>query len=355
MDHLPLPLHPTHAPLKISLLSTENYNGKDLASYRERQGWGTRTVKEWYDIFRSPTLKFRQFLERWILFGFLDNAFSKRINTADFVLEGTNSTCPVFTTKPLPALVQQFVDDADRTGEINCGIFVAVFVACRTHLALACSEPDRDEVSDPAILSRRENLMRFIELRMGSYKDPRSPEIVMAISAVMEAFLPALFRHGDLLERALKIQQVRLSPLWTSLIWTQLRGDGWCPSELTALFHRFNTSCLLFLHFLSRPGIHLSHRMINIHKGLEPTPDTSQHGPVVGLCTQLKCVHKQLNNNTYQTKHADGCSGCRDVVADADQLCKILKSGKIPLVLSIDEGDETETVTLVEEEPVCHM
>jgi len=77
--------------------------------------------------------------------------------------------------------------------------------------------------------------------------------------------------------------------------------------------------------------------------------------PSSNLCTKVRCSLYQLNEVTYRTKHAEGCTGesCYDMVADEEEIIRILKNGRIPLILSIDSEDihETNMITLVESGP----
>lgn len=71
----------------------------------------------------------------------------------------------------------------------------------------------------------------------------------------------------------------------------------------------------------------------------------------MSLCSPFKCRYTQLKDETYQTQHVFGCTGCHDIVADSAELCEILEKGSIPFILSIDDKDENETIAFVEAEP----
>lgn len=357
MDHLFLPLNPTHPALDIPLISTEDYDydGGDLFTYPERQGWGPRTIAEWFSIFKASPVPFKAFLERWFVFGVIATLFGKRIRTADFIRPGTESTNPMLSTKMLSELFQSFYEDLRRNQRGPAGTLKAMFLA-KTHTALALHRAVEEEFSDPDILARRETLVQFIERR--AFRDPRSPGMVMITTVVLETFVAVATNDRIFLGQGIgalglsdSLSQT-VSSTWTSFMWAKLRGDGWCPLELQMLFHRFNTSCLYFLHFMSRPGMDITHRMINIRKTPKLIQDTPNDGHSnAKLCTQFRCAHKQLNGDKYQTAHTSECTGCRDVVVDSDQLCEILRAGKIPVVLLTDEENESDTVFLLAGEP----
>lgn len=92
--------------------------------------------------------------------------------------------------------------------------------------------------------------------------------------------------------------------------------------------------------------------MITVHRGTKATPSLSRGSHTAfDLCTPVVCKYNGLNNDTYETPHADGCSSCTELVVNVDDLCEILNAGKIPPVLSIDDADDNKTVTLVPAEP----
>jgi Heterokaryon incompatibility protein (HET) len=354
MDHLSLPLKPLHPPLEVRMLDIENYDGGDFTTYPERQGWGTRTHAEWQKVFNRPPRAFIAFLERWLLFGFMDTFFGRRINTADFVRYTGNPAYPVLTTKFLPHLLQQFVGEAKRFGFL---VNLKALVSANAHLIhiLLMRSAGQEKTFHLELLSRPISLIKLIDGGL-SFQDPRAPEMAMATSIVMES-LVSLFTGDDLFgageSPAGKATGLNTSVNWHSLAWTQLREDGWCPSELVTIFHRFHTACFHFLHNLPRPGPHEKHQMIRIHKGPTLMQDNAPEGRSrADLCTPFKCAFKQLQDDKYKTKHANGCPGCDDAVADPDKLCEILSNGNIPLILSIGEEDEkADTIMLVEAEP----
>lgn len=134
-----------------------------------------------------------------------------------------------------------------------------------------------------------------------------------------------------------------------SLLWTQLRADGWCPFELIPLFNAFNTPCLYFLRNLRQPSPHKSHQVIRIRSTQHSVNEDASNTPSAQLCSAFKCG--QLNDDSYCTNHTGGCYDCQEIRADSEELRRILKDGKIPLILSLEENDKNGTIILVEADP----
>jgi hypothetical protein len=340
MEFLLLPQKPRHPPLEVSVINIESYDGGDFYTYPERQGWDTRTVGEWQDIFRWPTPAFVAFLERWLLFGVIHICLGNRASTPNLIRYAGSPSPPVLTTESLPSLFHGFVASANS--------MKALTNASMLHARLTMP-PSNEVILTPENLSIRENLIRFLSAR--NFRDPRSPEIAMATSAVLETLL-RLMQRSTITSQQLMNTSLSLSPVAKSMAWIQLRQDGWCPSELWTIFHRFNTACFYFLHNLLRPSPHQNHQVIRIRKSARPNRNgTLENLPPISLCTPFQYAFKLLHDDTYTTKHAYGCNGCPDVVADSVELCEILKRGNIPLILSIDNNDENETIIFVESEP----
>ena len=105
MDHLVNPNNPIHDPIEVPCLSTEEYDGLDFDAYPTRQGWGSRTVKEWRTIFANRPPEFLAFLQTWLFFRVMELVLGKHIQLSDFTREDSNSGHKVVTmVKFLPVL-----------------------------------------------------------------------------------------------------------------------------------------------------------------------------------------------------------------------------------------------------------
>ena len=55
------------------------------------------------------------------------------------------------------------------------------------------------------------------------------------------------------------------------------------------------------------------------------------------LCAAFESIHRKRREDEHRTGHTICCNGCQDAVANPDILGAILESGKIPLIISIDD------------------
>ena len=350
MDHLPLPFEPKSQIKVPLLLSDEKYEG-DFRTYPERQEWGRkRTIAQWHAIFQAPKPEFVAHLERWLFFGFLRSVLGPLLEVSDFI--DRTSSPPVLTTKRLPTIVKQWVKLQTGAGfDLNS---VKALAGIMLHSRLCSSSGSKRK--QPYALSREETLYEFIDRT--EIQDPRRREMAMATTLMMEfiggaIILPDMTRFN--------IPTTR----WTSLSWSLLREDGWCPSEISMLFDRFNASALYFLHHLSRPRPDQNHEMIHFHKIPKlAQAKSAEHDSRTSLCTAFKCSFKQLHDETYKSEHTDGCPGFDDATADShspqcypvsvksDDLCRIIiERKKIPLIPLIDENNNDHSITLKESGP----
>lgn len=190
-------------------------------------------------------------------------------------------------------------------------------------------------------LDGQETLIEFIATETPT--DPRDARVVVANSLLFELICDLICYHSQQIGGITEAHQKGHG----SPVWQIMREHGWCPAQLLPMFSEFTTTGLLFLDNLERPSPWENHQTIqpreNIIRPVVRADDT---------CQLHRCQFRQLSDDAYQTKHTKECLGlgCVEVVADLDTLCDILQRGKIPLIVSIDSGDETN-ISLVEAEP----
>ncbi|KAL4905580.1 hypothetical protein BDW74DRAFT_177952 [Aspergillus multicolor] len=91
----------------------------------------------------------------------------------------------------------------------------------------------------------------------------------------------------------------------------------------------------VFMLALERPDANLTHHT---------------EGPLA--CTQTHCQHRALSEETYNNKHASGCTGCQEVVAELGTLSDILRRGETPLIrMELTAGAPRQTASRLTLEP----
>ena len=330
MDHIPLPKDLIDLPIDVPLLSLKPYDGKDFNGYPEHAGWSSRTNAEWQALFRSPPPKFVAFLQRWTYFGFLSRILDTEIDMHDFVRPGTKSR-PMLSTRKLPHYLQAWQVRTGKYGfQDGSDTLLTLEGAFLTHRGLIESpEAFQDEDVDQTA-----TLPNFIQ--SGFRGDPRGQEFAFATSLMMEAVVYVMDRTRS--------ASFNTCFQWTSLPWLRLRKAGWCPSQLAPMFDQFSSAGVLYMTYLRRPKVHEDHRMIRVRPGQGSMP--------LKLCNEFECSFRKINNNTYVTAHADGCTqaDCDIKAVKREELFRILDRGMIPLITTAAPTKENTEIPLVERE-----
>ncbi|KAJ6258805.1 hypothetical protein Dda_6859 [Drechslerella dactyloides] len=337
MDIQPRPLEPLFPHIEVPILSTEEYDCGDFNTYPERQGWHERSGTEWIAIFKNPPVEFVAFLERWLFFGSLYIAFGDAIKGVKFTRTLENPRRTVLTLENLPSLFPHIRDYHDFHPQL--------IVAQMAHMAL--SKKVIGSAHNSAY--KRDSLVRYIMTRAA--REVRSPEVVMATSVLGEMLfnlmIQTVTKPGD---KGYLGAMPSLSSRHSGHMWTLMRQAGWCPLMLMPLFNCLNTSSLYYLYNIPRPHPEKVHRVLNVYD--KSAENETYPVAIPELCDTTHCTWMKFDDETYRTKHADGCPGdCKEVVANPDELCEILLAEKIPLILSVDDTDEEDTIKLVAAEP----
>ncbi|PWY88049.1 hypothetical protein BO94DRAFT_63427 [Aspergillus sclerotioniger CBS 115572] len=336
MDHLILPKDSTGLRFEIPVLSTENYDGGDFLTYPNRQGWGPRRVSEWQTVFEKPSVEFKAFLQRWLYFGLVHVRFGPIDVKSTFASEKRDEYGrPILTTKLLPKIALHSIKSSRRANSFHGA--VAVRIADTISVRLTGTWVVKRD--NPQQLEDVESLMQFITSEGPA--DPRDPFDSLAttllydfsnVSSQWTPSGPSNISNGGL--------PPRVAPMSPD-IWTILRQRGWCPSAILPMAKHLTSSALVFVANMTSPNAGRQHRMINITgSGGSPLPKDE-------LCNELSCPHLKLSDDTYKTRHLDGCLGCEDIVADPTA---IFRRRKFPLIMAIDADNEDTGVTLVEME-----
>ncbi|RAK96211.1 uncharacterized protein BO80DRAFT_438823 [Aspergillus ibericus CBS 121593] len=179
----------------------------------------------------------------------------------------------------------------------------------------------------------------------------------IALHSVKTPISPKHELRGVLAVQMVDMIQLRLSKKWLSRrkranfsrpgMWMILRRRGCCPFDILPMTKQFNVSALMFMVNITRPNPEQEHRMIHITSRKKVAPSGEK------LCNPMSCHHRQLSDNTYQTRHVDGCLGCEDIVADPTT---ILRRGTFPLIVAIDtDSNDTEAKFVAAEQNMPYI
>lgn len=319
-------------PMKIPIFESTDYQGNDFYTYPEKERWGSRSAKEWDSIFANPPQGFQAFLQRWLFFGVLAEVFKDQVSTRCFRTRDGDLTINL-----LPILVERKLDfDEDRVRLDKVYEFLL-----SVNRILACAfGTQQDQLAE---LRKQEDLreMTLLEcLEKCLMPNILGSEMLMSIHLVSEFLMSiATFRHLQLNfpGKSKPVFFQGFSDWWTSLPSNLLRKDGWCISELPVLFGQFNTSSLLYLTSLSAPTYSQS-----------VAKTGTRSSSCCSSCSELECLSRKLNEDSYLTRHVDACCNCNNFIAKP---VGILKDLSVPLVTAISNEDESCEVRLVPRTP----
>lgn len=367
MDHLPLPSSASSETYgEVLCYTSEPYDGGDWISYPARQGFGRKTTKEWFTIFNNPTRDFLGFLQRWLFFGTLETCIGRQVPMEYFTRQHTNPTRNVITTEFLEACLEfsWTADGLKRRAESSESLMRVAFISTSINQLLYGDKKSCGDDYEPRTpLEESMGLQTF--MTRNNFKDPRPPELALSFSLMIQAVYvshniwdaayhktyPQRGRLGS--ENQSTNSILPLAPELT-LPYARLRDKGWCPSRIYSLYFGVGLSAMLYISQLERPPARKPHSMIRIRSAADSTSQWSlgdSPGTPEKLCSPHYCASVQMNEETYRTMHVEGCNGCDYMGANPSEILRILQNGSVPLVVSIDPDDETdspEEILLVE-------
>lgn len=117
MDHLPLPLSPAQKPIEVPYRCTEPYDNGPMRSYPDRHGWqvlyAPSGIFYLVDDKEPSDSKLEAFLQNWLYFGLLHEAFGEFSSQLQFVKNNAHGE-PIINTQHLGKSLSQWVD------KVNC-------------------------------------------------------------------------------------------------------------------------------------------------------------------------------------------------------------------------------------------
>ncbi len=327
MYHLPSP-HKSSADrpsLTIPLRCDPNgYDNGPLETYPERKGFQLNycdddmkyaNVLSLPDGSRPSVEQSTTLLQEWLFFGFLSVTHSV-YGTA---FDGHNyvKSCDgisVLTLERLPQdLIAWYEAESPRP------------------------KPERrqhyHEVENHMMRALRFLINNFTSDRQGHVSVPGYPdhivteETCLVLESNMEILLMGLqenlqFINGIFTQKGMKPSGELSSESVCLSTHELMRTLRWCPSELNFMGLMFDNSSSIFASSVTRESAHADH----------------------SNCTSSKCLAWEADDSTYRPLHVVGCSGCRDICIDTDDLEQRLVSTDTTVVprlkiLTDDQGD----------------
>ena len=163
------------------------------------------------------------------------------------------------------------------------------------------------------------------------WKDPREPMMAEAQAALFDLIDGALARAKEIQAGPKKANEIgSLNSLAETqggssyegcAMWEMMRSDRWSPSELSMVFNSFSVAGIYFVSHIERPNRQCTHETY----GEVSEQDSSKKSRRKPRCTNRHCSIYQLDQDSYTTMHASGCTGCEEIGVDDDELLSILR------------------------------
>lgn len=114
MDHLPLPREPMMDPIEVPYRCTRVYDGGPFFTYPERHGWevlySPYGIKYLLHGEKPPDDKLEGFLQNWLYFGVLHEAFGEFGETKNFIKQNEKGETVVTTAANLNDCCARWVE-----------------------------------------------------------------------------------------------------------------------------------------------------------------------------------------------------------------------------------------------------
>ncbi|KAF7587383.1 hypothetical protein BBP40_007349 [Aspergillus hancockii] len=180
MDHLILPRTPANPRLNVPALSFVGYDDGDYDTYPERQGWKSRPVAQWQNLFQSPTPDFKAFLQRWLYYGFAHIMFgiSDISNLIVIVNDESHSGNLFIRTHILKDLIETKLPQRKYTSRMIHAIHLCGDVQ------FYLSETWKQKRTSTSALARSERLLEFIKNEKPP--NPHDAIVTLSISLIWE-------------------------------------------------------------------------------------------------------------------------------------------------------------------------
>jgi hypothetical protein len=307
MEHIPIPHSPLHLRPKVPVLSTDPYDGLQFETYPQRRGFDLARLYRG-DFGQHSSDRTNAFLQTWLYFGVIHQVLGQDHGCRDLFITVeagfengiiTTAMLEEMTSKRLLELRSALYDINPQTVQSAWKTYFDLRHCLHILLALATVHEDR-----------RDFAARW----------PLSPTVDMSLR-IMGHYLTSCL-YPALMWVAPHDTTLFKFPVAYATI-AAMCNASWCPSEITMITESFSPCACLFISELSRPSLKLDH----------------------STCSNRLCNARQVQVDTYETKHVvQGCT-CPHDGPNFNQIEAILQGGRFPL-LTISQRKGSQTLTI---------
>ncbi|KAI9777355.1 MAG: hypothetical protein M1839_008963 [Geoglossum umbratile] len=307
MDHIPNLRKPIYPHMPVPYLSIAQYpyayDNLGFKFFPNRHSWDSARFLKGDFTFNGVEDPDRTaaFIQGWLYFGFMAEFFGREVDIeADFV---KTDECGrrVVTTERLGLYIDAWQDGVVEMKEEEKRIEVArldhLLQDSYVYIS-ACISQDTIALHDRPV------------------PIPQELQLSLAILfATLGAAKIHVFPNSD---------SAYLSSHTCKSVIDRLKMDGWCGSDIALLFGGNvggdSPSSILELYYASLLG---------------PRKNRKDHL----TCRESRCLGYQIDDESYQTRHLEGCIGCLFIEVPLAELCSIIDGGYTPLITLTSTSD----------------
>jgi hypothetical protein len=295
MDHVLEIRDTTWAPVKVPCLSREPFDGLAFDSYPTRRGWD-RDLLLRGDFTQHPPDSTAAFLQDWLYFGVLYEVLGAKASKANYVTQDPETQeCLVITWHLNQHLniESERIQNLSKVDPSSATIEIRRIEQCLKQLSFFCT------LATSGIIVHNPGTR---------FSWPLPPAVDLSIR-MLGHHIASVVYYTSFMGRLPSI-----SPLLKfgspEIATTRMLQSGWCPSDVAMLAGQTSATTQYYASMLHRD---------------QSLKDHSK-------CSEHTCFANQVDEETYQTRHAVPTCNCSHISPSLEQIVKIINDGGIPLV-----------------------
>lgn len=299
--------------IEVPYVGTEDYDGGDFMTYPSRKGWSEDDLMG-LDSFGGRLEAHEEveaFFQTWLYFGCLISVFELvgiKLKTGDFI-RVTEREDRVISTSKLPGIIQDWMNREGMTDKS----YKELATAHIPELVDKSAKLKRGQMIETTLL----RVLFFVNMYCSHEAQERaknfgtepsfwpvSPKIAMSIMAIGVPLLHVA--TGVYGYPAYK------KPRWgsSSYLNERLAKVGWCIREIPMFGEMASVDCDYYFGSYPSPRKQLDHKK----------------------CTKVVCCAKNVDVESYRTKHVTVVCNCRPMRSALKKIRAIVKKGGIPII-----------------------
>ena len=300
MDHLPHPSQSAYGHIKVPYLDGFVYDNGGFTEYPSRMGIDkVRLFAGDFDE-HSPNI-LAAFLQSWLFFGMMSEAFGTHVELADFVVDENDGEKFVTTENSLRPYMQRWIKSLEKN-----------------------ANPESQMRIRRCLQEANSFVIYLSGGHLGETYCPLPPEVALSIM-VLGATLEASLSHK---EKAIDFQIEKKKWGHSPILTERMASIGWCINDIGRI-SEVGSICLTYFASTVRREL----------------PEGRSHGD----CTIQRCVAHHVEEGKYPTKHVSTDCDCKHIKVPGDKVNQILANGGVPIIsILLPSGNEEPIIDVVQ-------